>query len=507
MADFNNVLMIVGIAVVFGIVIAVILWDQIRNARKQSKNLDKSAHGSPSSFDAESKTKMMTRIDKRESQQRRERILDGGSLPELVELAVYTPTINEKISAAEVDVRGKTAIKSIVWINNQAAFVDVDGSFIGTIKLHKGKNTLEIVSIGPYGKAMRTKLVVNCTAKDALQPQSVDDDFLLPQQGLDFHPSDAPDDGYATVERTAIEVSTDEYIQAHPRDQIIVPESEIDPTVLAALRGDPLSEEPVIPEESVSLDDIGDAFPEGSIPGIPDVGGPEEEVDDQIPEIPDVVPEVVDEIIEPISEETDEEIEEAVKAIEEVVKIEEEEEKEEAASDEFEPDKIMPIAADKDAIELDEFQPLHQQEEGSRDLVVETTEQSLKDERSTVILHHNALVKREDGEIVPILKIEKRIENVEGKWFTTIGLANVSDVELKDINISEFISNTFKLKDKLPINVEEPVVETLPEGNKISWVIHSVKPQMKVFITYTEKVNPIEVTTEEQRNPKIVVRK
>ena len=62
MADFNNVLMIVGIAVVFGIVIAVILWDQIRNARKQSKNLDKSAQGSPSSFDAESKTKMMTRI-------------------------------------------------------------------------------------------------------------------------------------------------------------------------------------------------------------------------------------------------------------------------------------------------------------------------------------------------------------------------------------------------------------------------------------------------------------
>ncbi|MHA1244222.1 MAG: hypothetical protein ACTSP7_06560 [Candidatus Heimdallarchaeota archaeon] len=80
----NGVLMIVGITIVFSIVVVVILWDQIRNARRQSRDLAKSAHGSPSSFDAESKTKMMTRIDKRESMIRRERILEGGTLPELV---------------------------------------------------------------------------------------------------------------------------------------------------------------------------------------------------------------------------------------------------------------------------------------------------------------------------------------------------------------------------------------------------------------------------------------
>ena len=493
----NGVLMIVGITIVFSIVVVVILWDQIRNARRQSRDLAKSAHGSPSSFDAESKTKMMTRIDKRESMIRRERILEGGTLPELVELAVYTPTLNEKIATPEVDVRGKTAIKSIVRINNQAAFVDVDGSFIGTIKLHKGKNTLEIVSIGPYGKAMRTKLAVNCTAKEATTPQSSDDAYLLPQSGIDIQASDEIDDSYAVVERTAIDETSDGQIPTQSGNRIIVPESEIDPIVLAALRGDPLSEEPIIPEESVSLDDIGDDM----IPGIPDVGGLEEE-DDQIPEIPDVVTEVEEKVDEPIPEETDEEIEEAVKGIEELVKIDEE-----TSSDEFEPDKIMPVHADKEALELDEFQPLHQQEEGTQELVVETTEQSLKDERSTVILHHNGLVKREDGEIVPILKIEKRIENVEGKWFTTIGLANISDVDLKEIKISEFISDTFKLKDKLPANIEKPIIETLPDGNKISWVITSVKPQMKVFITYTEKANPIEATTEEQRKPKIVVRK
>ncbi|MHA1365962.1 MAG: hypothetical protein ACTSXA_05765 [Candidatus Heimdallarchaeota archaeon] len=493
----NGVLMIVGITIVFSIVVVVILWDQIRNVRRQSRDLAKSAHGSPSSFDAESKTKMMTRIDKRESMIRRERILEGGTLPELVELAIYTPTLNEKIATPEVDVRGKTAIKSIVWINNQAAFVDVDGSFIGTIKLHKGKNTLEIVSIGPYGKAMRTKLAVNCSAKEAITPQSSGDEYLLPQPGIDIHASDEMDDSYAIVERTTIDETSDNQIITQPGSQIIVPESEIDPTVLAALRGDPLSEEPVIPEESVSLDDIG----EDMIPGIPEIGGPEED-DDQIPEIPDVVTEVEEKVDEPITEETDEEIEEAVKDIEELVKIEEE-----TSSDEFEPDKILPIQAEKDGLELDEFQPLHQQEEGTQELVVETTEQSLKDDRSTVIIHHNGLVKREDGEIIPILKIEKRIENVEGKWFTTIGLANISDVELKEIKISEFITNTFKLKDKLPANVEKPIVETLPDGNKISWVINSVKPQMKVFITYTEKANPIEVTSEEQRKAKIVVRK
>jgi hypothetical protein len=484
MADFNNVLMIIGIAIVFGIVIAVILWDQIRNARKQSRNLDKSAHGSPSSFDAESKTEMMTRIDKRESQMRRERILEGGTLPELVELAVYTPTVNEKISTPEVDVRGKTAIKSIVWINNQAAFVDVDGSFIGTIKLHKGKNTLEIVSIGPYGKAMRTKLAINCTAKEAVAPQSTDD-YLLPQPGIDIHATDESDESYVVVKRAIIDDEPFDEIPAQPGNQIIVPESEIDPTVLAALRGDPLSEEPVIP------DDL--------IPDIPDISGPEEET--QLPDIPDVKPEE-DEESKPIPEESDEGIEEAVKDIEELVKLDEEQ-----SSEGFEPDKIMPIHADKDALELDEFQPLHPQEEGSQEIIVETKEQALNDERSTVIIHHNGLVKREDGETVPILKIEKRVENVEGKWFTTIGLANVSDMELKDIHFSEFISNSFKIKDKLPANVEEPVLETLPEGNKISWVIHSVKPQMKVFITYTEEVNPIEITNEEQRIAEIIVRK
>ncbi|MHA1355715.1 MAG: hypothetical protein ACTSR1_11135, partial [Candidatus Heimdallarchaeota archaeon] len=317
------------------------------------------------------------------------------------------------------------------------------------------------------------------------------------QPGIDIHASDEMDDSYAIVERTTIDETSDNQIITQPGSQIIVPESEIDPTVLAALRGDPLSEEPVIPEESVSLDDIG----EDMIPGIPEIGGPEED-DDQIPEIPDVVTEVEEKVDEPITEETDEEIEEAVKDIEELVKIEEE-----TSSDEFEPDKILPIQAEKDGLELDEFQPLHQQEEGTQELVVETTEQSLKDDRSTVIIHHNGLVKREDGEIIPILKIEKRIENVEGKWFTTIGLANISDVELKEIKISEFITNTFKLKDKLPANVEKPIVETLPDGNKISWVINSVKPQMKVFITYTEKANPIEVTSEEQRKAKIVVRK
>ena len=86
-------------------------------------------------------------------------------------------------------------------------------------------------------------------------------------------------------------------------------------------------------------------------------------------------------------------------------------------------------------------------------------------------------------------------------------MANISDVELKEINLSEFISNTFKLKDKLPINVDEPVIESLPEGYKITWKIKTVKPQMKVFLTYIEETNPIEITSEEQRTPKIIVRK
>ena len=500
---------IVGIALIFMVVVSIILWDQIRQVRKKSSLLQ-TAHGSPSSFDRESKTRMMTKLDKRESRIRRERILEGGSLPTLSELVVYFPSNNERITTAEVDVRGKTAIKSIVWINNQASFVDVDGSFIGTVKLFKGKNPLDIVAIGPYGNTLTSSLQINCTSKDAPSSQSASPTYLLPghvfdirhdvtsgaaQSSAEVHSAAFPADKLVK-RRRGKEESVFPVIPTTTQESIIVPESEIDPSVLAALKGEPLSEETISVQSVVSLDEIEPEttveISESDIPPIPEI--PKDIIEEEVSETPTIL------------EEDEKAIEESVDLLEELVESE----------GKFEPDEMVPkqpgkkVSEEEDeleAIELDEFKPLQQQEEGTHELDIETKTQKLDDERSTIILQHNGLLKSEDGEITQVLKIEKRIECIEGKWFSTLGIANTSDFEIKKLELIEFISSTMELSEELPTNVEEPVVDTLPEGVKVTWIANDVKSQMKIFITYTEQVNPLDIIDEEQAKPKVIIRK
>jgi len=500
---------IVGIGAIFFVVVAIILWDQIRQARKKS-SLHQTAHGSPSSFDRESKTRMMTKLDKRESRIRRERILEGGTLPTLSELVVYFPSNNEKITTAEVDVRGKTAIKSIVWINNQASFVDVDGSFIGTVKLFKGKNPLDIVAIGPYGNTLTSSLQINCTSKEAPSSQSASLTYLLPDHAFDIRHDVTSGAAQSSAEvhsaafpadklvkrRRGKEESVFPVVPTTTQESIIVPESEIDPSVLAALKGEPLSEETISVQSVVSLDEIEPEttaeISESEIPPIPEI--PKDIIEEEVSETPTIL------------EEDEKAIEESVDLLEELVESE----------GKFEPDEMVPkqpgekVSEEKDeleAIELDEFKPLQQQEEGTHELDIETKTQKLDDERSTIILQHNGLLKSEDGEITQVLKIEKRIECIEGKWFSTLGIANISDFEIKKLELIEFISSTMELSEELPTNVEEPVVDTLPEGVKVTWIANDVKSQMKIFITYTEQVNPLDIIDEEQAKPKVIIRK
>ncbi len=510
MADMQ-LYMILGVTGIFVLVIGAILWNQIRSTRKKS-NLSESAHGSPSSFNAEDKTKKLFRLDKRETQLRRERILEGGTLPELSELLIYSPETGEKIDSLEVDIRGKVAIKSIVWINCQAAFVDVDGSFIGSVPLTRGKNDLEIVVIGPYGKAVYTSFDVNCTSKEAPNlPAGTS--MLLPNIGLDIHTHTRTESYSTDSEIASSEDGTRAMQYSTPiSDSMVVSESEIDPSVLAALKGDPIADDPVdIPD----IPDLGiiDAEETMEIPDIPDILGDETVDEVQIPDIPDVgLDEKDEELVESATSEASKAIEESVKLIEETMKIEEESEK---SDSQFPLDKMLPtqpgdepkVEEEEEKIELSEFQPLQQDIVGTQELTVETIEQKLKDERSTEILQHSGFISREDGERIQILKIEKRIEKIDNKWFSTLGIANLTDAELSLIEISEFISGTFKIKDMLPVNVLEPIVDTLPEGVKITWTINEVKPQMKLFITYNEDVNPLELITEEQKTPKITIRR
>ncbi|NHJ38989.1 MAG: hypothetical protein FK731_03075 [Asgard group archaeon] len=521
MAPENSLYYILGIVGIFIIVIGIIVWDQIRSARKK-RAADTTAHGSPSSFDAESKTKMMTKLDKRESQIRRERILEGEVLPELSELVVYFPTKNEKIDAVEVDVRGKTAIRAIVWINNQASFVDVDGSFIGTVLLYKGKNILDIVAVGPRGRTMKTSIPVNCVAKDAITRSVTSHTYLLPDHSLEIKHDDIPapppspgsDVTTIPITKKRKETQPEGLLEEFPvktGDPIIASETEIDPSVLAALKGDTIVEETPVMESAVSLDEISTETisPEIEIPPIPDIL--ESEDDQKLPSIPkDIVKE--EEHPEPPPLPEDElEIIESVKILEEVI---------DSDKEAFEPDEMIPLTKkeqidaakpdDKDElneIKLDEFQPLKQKEEGSQELVVETKIQELDDDRSTIILQHNGLLRNEDGELIQILKLEKRIEKIKNKWFSTLGLVNISKLSLIKAEICEYISNTMKLTDKLPVNVEEPIIDTLPEGVRITWIINEIKPKMKVFITYSEDTNPLFIIKDEQKQPSIRIRK
>jgi hypothetical protein len=157
--------------------------------------------------------------------------------------------------------------------------------------------------------------------------------------------------------------------------------------------------------------------------------------------------------------------------------------------------------------QLAELKPLQQEMKGTKKLKIETKKQVLDDDRTTTILQHTGFTEREDGDLIQVIKIEKRIEHVKNKWYTTIGLVNISDVEFTTVELSEFISGTMKLDDNLPVNIVEPSIEHLPEGNKITWVINALKPQMKLFITYFEKVNPLEVVPEELHQPIIKVRR
>lgn len=528
MAEFNPIYMIIGISVVFAVLLFFLLWHQIKETR-QKKKQEEESYGGLSIFKSESKTDMITQIEKRESQIRREQILEGGTMPELSEIVIYSPFNNDKISTPEVDVRGKTALKSIVWVNNYAAFVDVDGSFIGTVPLNQGKNDIKIVAIGPYGNSLSTSVTVRCTAKET--SESVDLISPLPSIEIEERtPETEPRSQYQSYSEAIKSESTTPTKTQRRRlfgpsskpsepsrptkqgtfktkmgDPAIVPESEIDPSVLSALRGEEVSEkikaETAEEMESVPIDTIEPEEP--SIPPIPDVDK-EEEIGEE----------------EPVQlDQDDEDIEESVKIIEEVI---EEEEEEEIVKDEdnFPLDDMMPVMSKGKAYEkhpakakkipeedLSEFEKLEEELPETIDLNVKFNLEELEDERDTKILQYSGLLEREDGELVKILKAEKRIEKINDAWHSTIGIANNSDKTLEFVEINEFISDTMELSEKLPPDVVDPIIDQLPEGTKITWRINQLAPQKKIFISYTEKVNPLKVISEDQRKPNIKVRK
>ncbi len=67
-------------------------------------------------------------------------------------LQVYYPKNNISVSAETLDVTGKTDLDSDVFINNQKVILNTDGSFVASIRLKEGLNTLSIVSVNKLNK-------------------------------------------------------------------------------------------------------------------------------------------------------------------------------------------------------------------------------------------------------------------------------------------------------------------------------------------------------------------
>ena len=71
-------------------------------------------------------------------------------------LEIEIPSQNQEVSVGTFLVKGKTEKDVSVFVNNQPAFVEEDGSFSGEIEISVKTNTLEIKAVTRAGKETKT---------------------------------------------------------------------------------------------------------------------------------------------------------------------------------------------------------------------------------------------------------------------------------------------------------------------------------------------------------------
>ena len=67
-------------------------------------------------------------------------------------LEIYTPQNSIVVNSEVLDVTGKTDRDSVLLINNQRVLLDKDGSFVTSLKLKDGLNTLSFLSVNKLGR-------------------------------------------------------------------------------------------------------------------------------------------------------------------------------------------------------------------------------------------------------------------------------------------------------------------------------------------------------------------
>lgn len=97
-------------------------------------------------------------------------------------LEIYHPNDNQVVEKDILDITGQTDLDSDVFINNQKIIANPDGSFLTSIKLREGINSISIKAVNKLGK--ENEKVVNIIYRPESEevPQSTPSEDTVPSE-------------------------------------------------------------------------------------------------------------------------------------------------------------------------------------------------------------------------------------------------------------------------------------------------------------------------------------
>ena len=88
-------------------------------------------------------------------------------------LEIYSPQNSIVVNSEVLDVTGKTDRDSVLLINNQRVLLDKDGSFVTSLKIRDGLNTISFLSVNKLGR--ETEEVRTIIFRDLEEPEEVEE--------------------------------------------------------------------------------------------------------------------------------------------------------------------------------------------------------------------------------------------------------------------------------------------------------------------------------------------
>lgn len=100
-------------------------------------------------------------------------------------LEIYHPQDNQVVNNDVLDITGQTDLDSEVYINNQKIIANPDGSFLTSIKLREGINTVSIRAVNKLNKETEKVINIIYRPKEEEVLQSTPSEDTLPSEVLE----------------------------------------------------------------------------------------------------------------------------------------------------------------------------------------------------------------------------------------------------------------------------------------------------------------------------------